>query len=152
MFHSSLLNEDKLKLLGLGSLEEYKSIVDCVIEAVHKSDTDLKRELYWNIILSGGTTLLPGFKERLEKELADRIHNAHRVRVVTTSAGLERRNGVWIGGSILASLGKLRPPLPKIDVCLFIALIPLFCSSSCSQGRSSKCGCRSKSSWSMVPR
>jgi len=106
MFHSSLLNEDKLKLLGLASLEQYRSIVDCVIEAVQRSDTDLKRDLYFNIILSGGTTLLPGFKERLEKELTERLHSTFRVRVVTTSAGLERRNGVWIGGSILASLGE----------------------------------------------
>ncbi len=127
LFHSSLLTEDKLKLLGLGSLEQYKSIVDCVVDAVQRSDTDLKRELYFNIILSGGTTLLPGFKERLEKELADRIHNAFRVRVVTTSAGLERRNGVWIGGSILASLGDLRPPLLAVTFGLFIALIRHFC-------------------------
>jgi actin-related protein len=106
LFHSSLLTEEKLKLLGLSSMEQYRSIVDCVIDAVQRSDTDLKRDLYFNIILSGGTTLLPGFKERLEKELTERLHSTFRVRVVTTSAGLERRNGVWIGGSILASLGE----------------------------------------------
>ena len=84
--------------------------MDCVIDAVQRSDTDLKRDLYFNIILSGGTTLLPGFKERLEKELTERLHGSFRVRVVTTSAGIERRNGVWIGGSILASLGEWMIP------------------------------------------
>lgn len=108
LFHSSLLTEEKLKLLGLGSLDQYKSIVECIMEAVQRSDTDLKRDLYFNIILSGGTTLLPGFKERLEKELTERLHSAFRVRVVTTAAGLERRHGVWIGGSILASLGSFQ--------------------------------------------
>jgi actin-like protein 6A len=132
LFHSSLLTEEKAKLLGLGSLEQYKSIVDCVIDAVQRSDTDLKRDLYFNIILSGGTTLLPGFKERLEKELTERLHSAFRVRVVTTSAGLERRNGVWIGGSILASLGEGTSALPPTP---HIPHIPLCCpclSSRCS--------------------
>ncbi len=94
--------------------------MDCVIDAVQRSDTDLKRDLYFNIILSGGTTLLPGFKERLEKELTERLHGTFRVRVVTTSAGIERRNGVWIGGSILASLGVyMRACCVVFDVCYF---------------------------------
>jgi actin-related protein len=123
LFHSSLLTEEKLKLLGLSSVEQYKSIVDCVIDAVHRSETDVKRELYYNIILSGGTTLLPGFKERLEKELAERLHNGFRVRVVTTSAGLERRNGVWIGGSILASLGEHRACSSQLQASFLYCLI-----------------------------
>ncbi len=142
-----MLTEEKLKLLGLGSFEQYRSIVDCVIDAVQRSDTDLKRDLYFNIILSGGTTLLPGFKERLEKELTERLHSTFRVRVVTTSAGLERRSGVWIGGSILASLGEQSCAMvPVLDV-----FVPVDLFSSRSQGHSSKCGCRSRSSWSTVP-
>jgi actin-like protein 6A len=120
-----LLTEEKLKLLGLSSLEQYKSIVDCVIDAVQRSDTDLKRDLYFNIILSGGSTLLPGFKERLEKELTERLHSAFRVRIVTTSAGVERRNGVWIGGSILASLGKQS----CLHICRVLACSCLLCSN-----------------------
>ena len=153
LFHSSLLTEEKLKLLGLSSLEQYKSIVDCVIDAVQRSDTDLKRELYFNIILSGGTTLLPGFKERLEKELTERLHSAFRVRVVTTSAGLERRNGVWIGGSILASLGEgyQCDMLPAPPLLPFLPPLPPPAAHLVVQGRSSKCGCRRRSSWNTVP-
>lgn len=127
LFHSSLLTEEKLKLLGLGSLDQYKSIVECIMEAVQRSDTDLKRDLYFNIILSGGTTLLPGFKERLEKELTERLHSAFRVRVVTTAAGLERRHGVWIGGSILASLGERAALLSRCRV-LSLCALPVLCS------------------------
>jgi actin len=42
-------------------------------EIVHNSimmcDVDIRRDLYNNIVLSGGSTCFPGFEERLHKEL-----------------------------------------------------------------------------------
>lgn len=32
-------------------------------------DIDLRRDMFFNIVLSGGTTLFPGFPERLQAEL-----------------------------------------------------------------------------------
>jgi actin-related protein len=35
------------------------------VEAISKSDVDIKRDLFQNVILSGGNTLFKGFLDRL---------------------------------------------------------------------------------------
>ncbi|CAK5269613.1 unnamed protein product [Mycena citricolor] len=75
----------------------YNSIVKC--------DLDIRRELYNNIVLSGGTTLFPGLSDRMQKELTALAPASVRVRVV---APPERKYSVWIGGSILASLSTFQ--------------------------------------------
>jgi len=75
----------------------YASIMDC--------DVDLRKELFGNIVLSGGTTMFPGIAERLGKELTTRVPARIRVTVV---APPERKYSVWIGGSILASLNTFQ--------------------------------------------
>ena len=39
-------------------------------KSIDKCDSDLKINLYNNIVLAGGSTIMPGFKERFENELA----------------------------------------------------------------------------------
>jgi actin, other eukaryote len=75
----------------------YKSIMKC--------DLDIRRDLYGNVVLSGGTTMYPGIAERLTKELTNRAPPAMKVRVV---APPERKFSVWIGGSILSSLSSFQ--------------------------------------------
>jgi actin len=65
------------------------------------SNVDEPKELYQNIVLSGGTTLLPGLPERLHNEMALLAPPQTNVRIV---APAERKHAVWIGGSILGSL------------------------------------------------
>jgi actin beta/gamma 1 len=36
-----------------------------------KCDIDVRRDLYANIVMSGGTTLFPGIAERLSKEITN---------------------------------------------------------------------------------
>ncbi|MFX0168994.1 MAG: actin, cytoplasmic 2, partial [Candidatus Hodarchaeota archaeon] len=74
---------------------------DAIVDAVRKCDVDLRRDLYANIVLSGGTTMFPGLKERLRKEIIEQIPENVEVKIV---APPERMYSVWIGGSILASL------------------------------------------------
>ena len=64
-------------------------------------DIDIWRELFSNVVLSGGTTMFPGIVERLSKELVSLAPAAMKVKVV---APPERKYSVWIGGSILSSL------------------------------------------------
>ena len=68
-----------------------------------KCDQDIRKELYGNILLIGGTTLLQGLKERLRKEVLMLAPVGTRPKVVDKD---EREYLVWIGGSILASLNS----------------------------------------------
>ena len=81
----------------------YDAIMDC--------DIDIRPNMYENIILSGGNTLILNFKERLEKELKELVPEAARDKV-QVDAPEERLYAVWIGGAILASL----PAFKKIVV------------------------------------
>ena len=64
-------------------------------------DIDIRRELYNNIILSGGTSLFPQLDERMQKDIANLAASSVHVKVI---APPERKYSVWIGGSILTSL------------------------------------------------
>jgi len=71
----------------------YKSIMKC--------DIDVRKDLYANIVLSGGTTMYEGLSERLSKEVTALAPQSMKIKVV---APPERKYSVWIGGSILSSL------------------------------------------------
>ena len=64
-------------------------------------DIDVRKDLYANIVLSGGTTMFEGLPERIEKEMVRLAPPTMKIKVV---APPERKYAVWIGGSILASL------------------------------------------------
>ena len=80
---------------------EQSGIQDVVFQCVNKCDIDLKRTLFENVVLSGGTTLLPGIDKRLTSELTKLVPELVKPNV---SAPPERKYSVWIGGSILCSL------------------------------------------------
>ena len=91
-------------------------------------DPDFKRSLYRNIVLSGGPSMLPGFAERLKKELdvlnkdksgsldatqglfLDRLpmEVLYKIQEISCQVKIiappERKYSVWIGGSIFASI------------------------------------------------
>ena len=76
-------------------------IHDKIYHSISKCTADSQKTLYSNIVLSGGTTLLPGFADRLKKELKHLVAPDTTVKII---APPERANSAWIGGSILASL------------------------------------------------
>jgi len=81
--------------------KEAVGIHECTFQTIMKCDVDIRRDLYLNIVLSGGTTMFPGIAERMTKELYQLAPSAMKIKVV---APAERKYSVWIGGSILASL------------------------------------------------
>ena len=81
--------------------KEAAGIHDTTFQTVMKCDLDIRRDLYGNIVLSGGSTMFAGISERLAKELQGLAPAAMKVKVV---APPERKYSVWIGGSILSSL------------------------------------------------
>jgi actin, other eukaryote len=74
-------------------------------ETIMKCDIDLRKDLFNNIVLSGGTTMYQGLTERMTKELEALTPDAMTIRVI---APPERKYSVWIGGSILASLNTFQ--------------------------------------------
>lgn len=85
--------------------EEYAGIHEVLAFAVQKSDMDLRRTLYSNIVLSGGSTLFRGFGDRLLSEVKKIAPKDIKIRI---SAPQERLYSTWIGGSILASLDTFK--------------------------------------------
>ncbi|XP_007950126.1 actin-like protein 7A [Orycteropus afer afer] len=75
------------------------------VSCLNKCDVALKRDLMGNILLCGGSTMLSGFPNRLQKELSGMCPNdSPQVNVLP-----ERDTAVWTGGSILASLQGFQP-------------------------------------------
>jgi len=85
--------------------KEASGIHDCTFQTIMKCDVDIRRDLYANIVLSGGTTMFPGIAERMTKELTALAPSTMKIKVV---APPERKYSVWIGGSILASLSTFQ--------------------------------------------
>lgn len=85
--------------------EEFEGIHEVLSYAIQKSDMDLRRTLFSNIVLSGGSTLFKGFGDRLLSEVKKLAPKDIKIRI---SAPQERLYSTWIGGSILASLDTFK--------------------------------------------
>ncbi|CAL1526472.1 unnamed protein product [Lymnaea stagnalis] len=85
--------------------DECEGIHEVLSCSIQKSDLDLRKTLYSNIVLSGGSTLFKGFGDRLLSEVKKLSPRDVKLRI---SAPQERLYSTWIGGSILASLDTFR--------------------------------------------
>ncbi|KAK8535363.1 hypothetical protein V6N12_056884 [Hibiscus sabdariffa] len=74
---------------------------EILVRSIRRCDMDVRREMFGNVVLSGGTTLMSGLADRLAKEVSSSAPPGVSVRV---AAPPDRKYSVWIGGSILASL------------------------------------------------
>ncbi|KAK4523918.1 hypothetical protein GAYE_SCF00G1816 [Galdieria yellowstonensis] len=73
--------------------------------SIMKCDIDIRKDLYSNIVMSGGTTMYPGIAARVQKEIEGLAPSSMKIKVI---APPERKYSVWIGGSILASLSTFQ--------------------------------------------
>jgi len=87
----------KPSVLGL----ESEGIHQLVYDSILKCDVDIRKDLYANIVLSGGSTMFKGIQERMEKDMTALAPPTMKIKIV---APPERKYSVWIGGSILSSL------------------------------------------------
>jgi len=85
--------------------KEQDGIHKLAYESIMKCDVDIRRDLYTNTVLSGGTTMFPGIDVRLTKEMTALAPASIKVKIV---APPERKYSVWIGGSILSSLSTFQ--------------------------------------------
>jgi len=85
--------------------KEASGIHDTTFQSIMKCDVDIRKDLYSNVVLSGGTTMFTGIGERMTKELTALAPSTMKIKVV---APPERKYSVWIGGSILSSLSTFQ--------------------------------------------
>ncbi|KAL0375962.1 UNVERIFIED_CONTAM: actin [Sesamum calycinum] len=84
---------------------ELPGVHKTIYSSIMKSDVDIRKDLYSNIVLSGGSTMFPGIADRMGKEINALAPTSMKIKVV---APPERKYSVWIGGSILASLSTFQ--------------------------------------------
>ncbi|XP_067881287.1 actin-1-like isoform X1 [Heterodontus francisci] len=80
---------------------EEPGIHKLIYDSILKCDRSLRKDLFSNILLSGGSTLFLGLEERLLKEIKFQVPSGLPVKVI---APPNRNNSVWMGASILTSL------------------------------------------------
>jgi len=80
---------------------EAAGIHECTYNSIMKCDVDIRKDLYGNVVLSGGTTMFAGIADRMQKELVNLAPSTIKIKII---APPERKYSVWIGGSILSSL------------------------------------------------
>lgn len=84
---------------------ELPGIHQATYTCIMSCDIDVRRDLFKNIVLSGGNTMFPGIAERLTKEIKALAPQKIDVKVV---ASPQRRYLVWMGASILTQLSSFQ--------------------------------------------
>ncbi|KFM11447.1 Actin-like 7A, partial [Aptenodytes forsteri] len=82
----------------LGS--QQPGILQLTLTCLKRCDADINKKMVRNILLCGGSTMMEGFTDRFQMELARMCPTDNLI----TAASPQRKSSVWIGGSILASL------------------------------------------------
>ena len=81
-----------------------QTIPSMIRTCLNNVDVDIRPLMLSNVVVTGGSSLLPGLTDRLNSEL-QRMFPSTRVRLQAAGNTAERKFGAWIGGSIMASLG-----------------------------------------------
>jgi actin-related protein len=84
---------------------ETSGIHEATFNSIMKCDVDIRKDLYANVVLSGGSSMFPGIADRMTKEIKNLAPPTMKIKLI---APPERKYSVWIGGSILASLSTFQ--------------------------------------------
>jgi len=85
--------------------QEQAGIHEKIFSSIMKCDIDIRKDLYANNVMSGGSTMFPGIADRMQKEITALAPSTMKIKII---APPERKYSVWIGGSILASLSTFQ--------------------------------------------
>lgn len=93
------------------------SLPDLVDEVICQCPLDTRRNLYSNIVLSGGSTLYKNFGKRLQKDVKHIVDSRMKAMVEASGGSIQpkpldvsvlthdlQRYAVWFGGSMLANM------------------------------------------------
>jgi actin-related protein len=84
---------------------EAEGIHKTTYNSIMKCDVDIRKDLYANVVLSGGIIMYNGIFERMLKEIVALAPQTMKIKII---APPERKYSVWIGGSILSSLSTFQ--------------------------------------------
>ena len=76
--------ESELCLLGMESC----GIHETTFNSIMKCDVDIRKDLYANTVLSGGTTMYPGIADRMQKEITALAPSTMKIKVSQVVVGL----------------------------------------------------------------
>lgn len=82
-----------------------KPLQEMALKVIQSGEIELRKDLCANVILTGGGSTFDNLAVRLEREMTALLPAILKVKVIAANPS-ERRIGVWMGGSILASLGS----------------------------------------------
>ena len=92
--------------------KEYLGTHEAVLKSIDKCDIDIRKDLYNNVVLSGGSTMYDGYAERLKNEMEAKMPRTMKLAIKATA---ERKYSVWVGGSTLASLSTFNKMWISMD-------------------------------------
>ena len=80
-------------------------VVERLVSSIFKCPIDLRRNLYKNVVLTGGSSKFEGLKNRIHSEMKQMIPPTVESKIYR---GDDAEIDVWIGGSILGSLDSFK--------------------------------------------
>eukprot|EP01026_Neomeris_dumetosa_P036344 TRINITY_DN2931_c0_g2_i7.p1 TRINITY_DN2931_c0_g2~~TRINITY_DN2931_c0_g2_i7.p1 ORF type:complete len:484 (-),score=60.37 TRINITY_DN2931_c0_g2_i7:1900-3165(-) len=93
LFHPRIIGQDT------------KGLHKMAIKSILNTSRLMQESLFNALVLTGGTTLLPGFGQRVEREIKKKLRRTFQLKVI---APKNRAISAWIGGSVLSSLSSFR--------------------------------------------
>ena len=63
-------------------------IHETTFNSIMKCDVDIRKDLYANTVLSGGTTMYPGIADRMQKEITALAPSTMKIKVSQVVVGL----------------------------------------------------------------
>ena len=91
---------------GLGNMGDgrQKGLAELTLESILKCGAEVQAELFSNIVLAGASTLFPGLRERLQRELGSLAPDA----ATSVVAPAHRKHGEWLGGATISSVAAFQ--------------------------------------------
>lgn len=80
---------------------ESTGIHQATYNSIMRCDIDVRKDMYSNIILSGGSTMYPGIADRIQKDISDLAPPTMKIKVVSQQG---REHFAWIGGTLVPSM------------------------------------------------
>eukprot|EP01024_Parvocaulis_polyphysoides_P049573 TRINITY_DN4814_c2_g1_i1.p1 TRINITY_DN4814_c2_g1~~TRINITY_DN4814_c2_g1_i1.p1 ORF type:complete len:428 (-),score=55.15 TRINITY_DN4814_c2_g1_i1:947-2230(-) len=93
LFHPRIIGQDT------------KGIHKMAIKSILNTNRMMQESLFNALLLTGGSTLTPGFGQRVEKEVKKKLRRTFQLKVV---APKNRAVSAWVGGSVLSSLSSFK--------------------------------------------